>query len=227
MHKTYGPDSRHLRTKPAYHQTRNPVTPSGRGFRAKFYSRKNQRMVRCESLLEFHALFLFEFARGVRTYEEQPVTIEYSLNGRPRRYTPDFGVDWTDGRRWLVEVKPSKNLAEMRTAEKFEALRLQFSSRGQRLVVLSESQIRRPVRLRQIRDLLRDFDVERSEDGDLQLPGITTGLTLGEILATGVDEALVRRLLARRSLVCDLDSVINHETVIRSFEEADDDALFL
>lgn len=227
MHKTHGSDSSHLRTRPAYHQTRNPVTPSGRGFRAKFFSRKNRRLVRCESLLEFDALFLFEFARGVRTFEEQPVTIEYSLNGRSRRYTPDFGVDWADGRRWFVEVKPSEKLAEMQTAEKFEALRLWFSSRGHRLVVLSELQIRRPIRLRQIRELLRAVAAEKSDEADRRLLSITAGLTLGEMLAAGTDEILIRRLLAHRSLVCDLDSVISHETVIRPFEEADDDALFL
>ena len=184
-------------------------------------------MVRCESLLEFDALFLFEFARGVRAFEEQPISIEYSLNGRSRRYTPDFGVSWADGRRWFVEVKPSEKLAETQTAEKFKTLKLWFRSRGHTLVVLSELQIRRPVRLRQIRELLRDFAAEKSDEADLRLYNTKAGLTFGEMLAAGVDEKLIRRQLAHRLLACDLDSVINHETVIRPFEEADDDALFL
>lgn len=227
MHGTHDSDSPHPRTRPAYHRTRNPVTPSGRGFRAKYFSRKNRRMVRCESLLEFDALFLFEFARGVRTFEEQPVSIEYSLNGRSRRYTPDFGVDWADGRRWFVEVKPSEKLAETQTAEKFKALKLWFGTRGHSLVVLSELQIRRPIRLRQIRELLRDFAAEKSHKADLRLYSTTAGMTFGEMLAAGADEKLIRGLLAHRLLACDLDSIINHETVIRPFEEADDDALFL
>jgi hypothetical protein len=227
MHKTYGSDSRHFKTHPAYRQTRNPVTPSGRGFRAKFFSRKNRRLVRCESLLEFDALFLFEFARGVRRFEEQPVTIEYSLNGRLHRYTPDFGVDWADGRRWFVEVKPSEKLAEPQSAEKFEALRRSFSSQDQHLVVLSELQIRRPIRLRQIRELLRYLAAEKSDEAVSRHLSITEPMTLREILATGIDERLIRQLLADRSLVCDLDSVITHETVIRPFEGADDEALFL
>ncbi|MEN8502094.1 TnsA endonuclease N-terminal domain-containing protein [Paraburkholderia sp. SIMBA_050] len=227
MHETHESDTPHRQTRPAYHQTRNPVTPSGRGFRAKFFSRKNRRLVRCESLLEFDALFLFEFARGVRTFEEQPVTIEYSLNGRSRRYTPDFGVDWADGRRWFVEVKPAEKLAESQTIEKFDALEQWFSSRGHSFVVLSELQIRRPVRLPQIRGLLRGLGAEKSEVAPFRLPSITAGLTLGETIAAGTDETLIRTLLAHRLLACDLDSVINHESVIRPFEEADDDALFL
>ncbi|MFM0428440.1 TnsA endonuclease N-terminal domain-containing protein [Paraburkholderia aspalathi] len=226
-------DERHKRAglnpkpRPAYHQTRNPVTPSGRGFRAKFFSRKNRRLVRCESLLEFDALFLVEFARGIRRFEEQPITVEYRLGGRKRTYTPDFSVEWGDGRRWFLEIKPSEKLAEPSNAEKFDALTQWFTSRGEHFLVLTEQQIRRPVRLRQIRDLLRERVTRNSNEVASPLPSVGTGISIAEMRAACVDEKLIWQLLAERSLVCDLDSAIDDRTIVLPYEEADDVALFI
>jgi len=226
-------DERHKRAglppkpRPAYHQTRNPVTPSGRGFRAKFFSRKNRRLVRCESLLEFDALFLMEFARGIRRFEEQPVTVEYWLGGRKRTYTPDFGVEWGDGRRWLLEIKPSDKLAEPSNAEKFDTLTQWFASRGERFLVLTEQQIRRPLRLCQIRDLLRERDTNNLNEVASAIASVGTGTSIAAMRAASVDEKLIRQLLASRSLVCDLDCVIDDRTIVRPYKEADDVALFV
>jgi hypothetical protein len=125
-----------------FHGTRNPVTHSGRGFRAKFGSRKNRRMVRCESLLEMHFLYLAEFARNVVSFDEQPVSIAYRLNGRQRRYTPDFGLRWRDGRQWYVEVKPHELLALDKNQEKFEAIGEHFRREGDTFITISEREIR-------------------------------------------------------------------------------------
>ncbi|MCO1348077.1 TnsA endonuclease N-terminal domain-containing protein (plasmid) [Burkholderia vietnamiensis] len=213
--------------RPAYHQTRNPVTPSGRGFRAKFFSRKNRRLVRCESLLEFDALFLMEFARGIRSFEEQPVTIEYQLRHRKHRYTPDFGAEWEDGSRWFVEVKPSEKLSEPRNLEKFDILEEWFASRGDRLVVLTEKQIRRPIRLRQIRDLLGELISSEFTANCVPPPAIASGASIAELRAAGSDDRSIRYLLANRSLACDLDRVIDDGTIIRPYREAEDVALFI
>ncbi|MEX3669392.1 TnsA endonuclease N-terminal domain-containing protein [Paraburkholderia phenoliruptrix] len=213
--------------QPSYHQTRNPVTPSGRGFRAKFFSPKNRRLVRCESLLEFDALFLMEFARGIRLFEEQPITVEYRLGGRKRTYTPDFSAEWADGRRWFVEVKPSDRLAEPPNAEKFDALTQWFASRGEFFLVLTELQIRPPVRLRQIRDLLRKRVTSNSNEVAPHLPIVGPGTSIADMRAGGVDRKLIWQFLADRSLVCDLDSVIDDQTIVLPYEEADDVALFI
>lgn len=213
--------------RPAYHQTRNPVTPSGRGFRAKFFSRKNRRLVRCESLLEFDALFLMEFARGIQRFEEQPVTVEYSLSGRKRKYTPDFSAEWADGQRWFVEIKPSEKLAEPRNAEKFDALARWFASRGDHFLVLTEQQIRRPIRLRQIRDLLRERAGRNSHEVASPPPCVGAGTSIAKMRSASLDEKLIWQLLADRSIVCDLDSTIDDRTAVFPYEEADDVALFI
>jgi len=125
-------------TRPTYGQTRNPVTPSGREFRAKFFSWKNRRLVRCESVLIFDTLFLTEFAPGIHLFEEQPITVKYRLGWRKRRYAPNFGVELRNGRRWFIEVKRSENLAKPPNAEQFDEFSKWFASKGGGLLDLTE-----------------------------------------------------------------------------------------
>ena len=89
--------------KPASYLARNPVRPTGRGFRAKVASKKMRRMIRCESLLEMRAVLNAEFSRDVLAINEQPFVLEYEFNGAIRRYTPDFLFRWRNGDEWVVE----------------------------------------------------------------------------------------------------------------------------
>jgi hypothetical protein len=178
-------------------------------------------------LLEFDALFIMEFARGIRRFEEQPISVEYPLNGRIRRYTPDFGIEWKDGRRWFVEVKPSEKLAEPRTAEKFDALARWFSSKGDHLLVLTEKEIRRPIRLSQIRDLVSAASTAPLTEVTLLPAFAEAGASIAEMRAAGIDIKLIRQLLGNRSLTCNLDCLIDDETIVRPYAETDDATLFV
>ena len=210
-----------------YRGARNPVTHSGRGFRAKFASKKNQRMVRCESLLELDFVRSAEFARNVIRYEEQPVTIDYRLDGRPRRYTPDFLLTWRDGTRWYVEVKPSELLAMEKNQEKFLAITEFFKDRGQRFITIDEKQIRHPVRLPQIKELLR----LRSPSAlnlitDLEEIVLPADATFGSI-AADMGEDVASSALTYRLVVFDLTARLNAATPISVYEENDDGALLI
>lgn len=207
---------------------RNPVTPSGRGFRAKFFSPKNQRLIRCESLLEFDCLHLFEFARGVTSFVEQPKTIRYQLRGRSRTYTPDFAVDWADGQRWLVEVKPADILQAPANREKFERLAEVFGNQQEKFVILCDEQIRNTVRLKQIKHLLR-IRYENWLDGtvDAVAPSSMENRTIAQVLNAGASGRAILHRLASREIVCSLDEEITGTTRLRAFEERDDAILFL
>lgn len=210
------------------HPVRNPVTPSGRGFRAKFFSPKNNRLVRCESLLEFDCLHLFEFARGVVRFIEQPKTIRYRLGTGSRTYTPDFAVDWSDGRRWLIEVKPAETLAEPRNQEKFDRLSEVFKNQGEQFLVLTDIQIRNSFRLAQIKALLQ-VRYGKWLDG-ASLPAVPSSLenrTIVEALRIGASGRAIVHRLATRELACCLDTEITGSTVLLPFEESHDDALFV
>ncbi|CAE6861175.1 hypothetical protein R69746_07824 [Paraburkholderia aspalathi] len=207
---------------------RNPVTPSGMGFRAKFFSPKNKRLVRCESLLEFDCLHLFEFARGVVSFVEQPMTVHYRLGGVTRSYTPDFAVDWQDGRRYFVEVKPAERLAELQNEEKFGRLAAVFAAHGDQLVLLSEIQIRNVTRLRQVKRLLRcRLDAQLDMTPTHGTPATMTPRTIGEALSDGSTRPAILGQLATREISCCLEQEITDSTLLLPFEGRHDDALFI
>lgn len=117
-------------------------------------SRKNRRLVAYESTLEADCFTLFEFDPNIRSYEEQPIRIEYTdRSGRSRRYTPDALVTYrTDiepahrRRPLLCEIKPRESFVgrwrEWR--EPLRAGRAYAEQRGWDFKVLTEREIRTP-----------------------------------------------------------------------------------
>lgn len=209
-----------------FHGTRNPVTNSGQGFRAKFASCKNRRMVRCESLLEMHFLYLAEFARNVVSFDEQPLTVSYRLNGWLRRYTPDFVLRWRDGSQWFVEVKPAELLSLPRNQEKFACVAEHFRRGGDTFITMSEHEIRHPVRMPLVRDLLRLRDeaalASLSEMENIDLGTYSSWGALREEL----DAAQAMTCLAYRLITCSLFEPVRVTTPIASYKESEDVALF-
>lgn len=49
---------------------------------------------------------------NVLTYRVEPLSIPYTFCGRVRGYVPDLLVEYSDGTRVLVEVKPSARIHE-------------------------------------------------------------------------------------------------------------------
>lgn len=70
-----------------------------------FASRKNNRQMAFESTLERDVFMMLEFDNDVTSYEEQPFTMKYALNGRATKYTPDAMVAYNDGTKKVFEVK--------------------------------------------------------------------------------------------------------------------------
>ncbi len=210
-----------------YHGTRNPVLPSGRGFRAKFASRKNRRMVRCESLLEKNFLYLAEFARNVVSFDEQPTSISYRLNGKQLRYTPDFVLRWRDGSNWYVEVKPSELLGLDRNLEKFDAVGEHFRRQGDSFLTISEREIYHPVRLPLVRSLLRHRDSLLLDSlSEIEHINLRDFSTWGE-LANALDTSLATVCLADRLISCSMVQPVQSTSLISIYKESDDVALFI
>ncbi len=211
-----------------YHNTRNPVRPSGRGFRGKFASRKMQRMVRCESLLEMTCLHLAEFARTIAAFDEQPLSISYVTSGRRRRYTPDFRFLWENGQEWFVEVKPAERLATPENNERFAAIASYFESTGARFVALTEEHICHSNRSQLVSYLLhmRPYESVPNVCADLDWRGAHS-VNFAEAIEILGSYRNVLEALAVRNLVCDLHQPLAAETLVRPFAEADDDALFV
>ncbi len=60
----------------------------------------------------------------VKSYQYEGVIVPYINNvrsGKIRRYWPDFIVEYTDGRRIMVEIKPKKRLDQANVQKKLAA----------------------------------------------------------------------------------------------------------
>jgi len=77
-----------------------------------FPSKKNERPIAFESLLELDYIHLLEFDSDVLKYWEQPETIAYSYSCKHYRYTPDFFVK-RKSKTQLIEIKPKSNLEKI------------------------------------------------------------------------------------------------------------------
>lgn len=85
--------------------SRKVVTRSGRGYRGYFPSRKLNRLVQFESLLEKEAIQYFEQNMEVISFQEQPELFHYyDHSGQQREYYPDFLLILESNHKLYVEV---------------------------------------------------------------------------------------------------------------------------
>lgn len=121
---------------------RKVITRSGGIVRGKFPSRKNNRMVRHEGLLERDAILLFEMSPCIVQFREQPFKVDYPFDANIRKYTPDFELLLQSGEKVLVEVKHSDFLARPDINEKFECIQQWFSDQNLPYSILTEKTLR-------------------------------------------------------------------------------------
>jgi hypothetical protein len=103
-------------------------------------------MTEHESALERDFVTLSSFADGDAKITSQPITIRFEHNGVRRRYTPDFLVEWSDGRLELVEVKYRADLRAgwKRFRPAFAAGQRWISERGGSFRIATDRTVRCP-----------------------------------------------------------------------------------
>ena len=173
-----------------------------------------------ESALERDFVTLASFVDAGAVVTAQPVTIRFEDEGKQRRYTPDFRVDWSDGRSDIVEIKYRADLRAgwSRFRPAFAAARIWASSNGARFRIATERGIRGP-RLEAAKRLLP----LRSAPVDAVLAERAVACARAHATCFGhlVDAlpvsreaglAVVWRLIARGALVVDLTMPIAADT---------------
>jgi hypothetical protein len=82
---------------------------------------------------------------AVRTWGYECLEIRYvsaPRSGRIRVYLPDFLVEFTDGRRLVVEIKPSAKVDRPTNVKKFAAVRAWCPVNGAEFVVITEHELK-------------------------------------------------------------------------------------
>jgi len=174
-----------------------------------------------ESALERDFVTLVSFLDAGAAVTAQPVTIRFEDAGRQRRYTPDFRVDWSDGRSEIVEIKYRADLwtGWTRFRPAFAAARHWARSNGARFRIATERGIRGPPleaakRLLPLRRAPVDAALAERAVAHVRAAhaasfgDVVTALPVAR--ETGL--AVVWRLIARGTLVVDLTVPITTET---------------
>jgi len=125
---------------------------------------KSDEPIWFESSLERDFALILEYKPDVYFYKDQPVTIEYFYDGKTRKYTPDFFVQFKDEscmKPWLCEVKFKEELKEKFSEYKprFRAAKEYCRIRGWEFKIYTEEYIRTPL-LENINYLSRYKDAE-------------------------------------------------------------------
>lgn len=87
-------------------RSRKIVTRSRSRATGKYPSWKMGRMIQWESTNELNAYRLLDANPAAIAYHEQPLTIQYVLDGETHKHFPDTLVQWGSSRE-LWEIKPS------------------------------------------------------------------------------------------------------------------------
>lgn len=181
-------------------------------------------LVEHESALERDFALLASFDDPDAVIVSQPMTIRFGTADRPRRYTPDFGVGWSDSRYELVEVKYRADLRANWAALRpgFVAARDAVRKENGRFRIVTESAIRCPRldnarRLLPLRKAPLDAGIAETARAIVQRMGAptlretVTAMPCDRVAALGA----VWRLMARGDLVFDPRLAVGFDTRLR------------
>lgn len=201
-------------------RARKVITRSGRGIRGKFPSKKMDKVVHWESLLERDAIMLFEMHPLVVSYQEQPSEeIYYDTSGQARSCYPDFLLRLTHGGQILVEIKRNIDLKRTSVTEKLQLIALRFAEQERPYRILSETQIHRePLRsnLQDLWEARRIACIGAEAAAAIDALGVTQQFTLKELTALIGNKQLVLAAIAGGRLRTDLEKPLGPASLVWS-----------
>lgn len=173
-----------------------------------------------ESALERDFVTLASFMDASALVTAQPVTIRFEHEGRQRRYTPDFRVDWSDGRCEIVEIKYRTDLRTgwSRFRPAFAAARSWAQGNGASFRIATERGIRGPQleaakRLLPLRSAPLETALAERAVAHVRAGSVSFGDLVAALPASReAGLAVIWRLVARGALVVDLAAPITPKT---------------
>lgn len=205
-------------------RARKVVTRSRARATGKFPSRKMNRMLQWESVNELNAFRLLEAAPGVKSYQEQPCEIQYTLNGESFVHYPDILVNLTHHREFW-EIKPMAKAEQPETAARTKFLSSVLPDFGYQYRVVLGEQLGKKIRLYNIKRLLSDGASTVStllREQVRQVFSQTPEISMEHLLmATGgeLSKKHIYRLILDGDLWCDLECEIGTSSLLRICED--------
>ncbi|MBO6947534.1 MAG: TnsA endonuclease N-terminal domain-containing protein [Rhodospirillales bacterium] len=202
-------------------RSREVVRPTTHRYVGRFSSVKNDRMVHWESKLERDQIVLLEIDPDVVSFFEQPTPFYYEIDGKPRKYTPDFLVR-REAYDSIIEVKPSKFAESAEWSEHLRFLSQVVTDHGFQYVVATEREIQREPRLRNAKRILRYRGCDVDQGLKAEILAVFDGYVGFSITGLeneiGIDDLYPETcaLIAKGHLCVDLDEEFSRDALIRS-----------
>ena len=177
-----------------------------------------------ESALERDFVVLSSFLDPDAVITAQPITVTFKVGTLTRRYTPDYSVAWSDGKREVVEVKYLSDLRanQERFKERFAAMEDWAHARGATFRIATEREIRgcaleNAKRLLPLRTAAFDPDIAQSVVSAVRR---LVAPTFSDVMTAAPADrpsvlATLWCLLARGTLYVDLSLPITPSSIIK------------
>ncbi|OKH42932.1 hypothetical protein NIES2101_31980 [Calothrix sp. HK-06] len=187
----------------------------------KFASHKTGSIVPYESHLERDYIYFLEIDPDVVNYVGQPWKLNYYLDGKPKKYTPDFFVERRT-KKQVIEVKPAQKAQSEKYQTLFRKVTPICALAGWEFLVVTDEMIRVEPRLSNIKILHKYSRVQYSlQDlitckNYLQKSEPITILQAEQILKPqGINRQVIFRLLYSGFLQTDLMKPICSSSLIQ------------
>lgn len=188
-----------------------------------FPSTKMGRGIFWESQLELMAIRWLEVLGSVKRYMEQPFTVEYILDGKTHKYTPDLIVEYFDGRIEVWEIKPEKFLNKGHLQALKKAAEATFAEYGLAFRVISEPDLPKGAESFNVGLLLRYRMTTLNDKYGLlqQIIGqeITIRELMGGFLGAEFSFAEIIVMIGRGYLLVNMDEQISKDSVVMASAE--------
>ena len=112
-----------------------------RGKKGKFFSIKNNKTLYYDSTYELQAFKILEQMSIVKLYYRCDIYIKYEYKNNTRRYIPDVIVEYTNGEKDIIEIKPENRINEDINKAKFNAAKLFCDKKGLNFKVWTEKEL--------------------------------------------------------------------------------------
>lgn len=187
----------------------------------KFASHKTGNIVPYESHLERDYIYFLEIDPDVTDYVGQPWKLSYYLDGKPRKYTPDFFVERRT-KKQVIEVKPSQKALEKKYQTLFQKVTPICTLAGWEFLVVTDEMIRVEPRLSNIKILYKYSKIQYSLEHlktckkyCQELEPITISQALKVLQPLGINRQIIFRLISEGFLQTDLMKPICSSSLIQ------------
>lgn len=117
----------------------------GRYHRGEYTSTKTGQVCKFRSSWEHKYMVHLDADQDVKSWSYEQTIVEYVSNIRTkkiRKYYPDFYVEYSDGRREIVEVKPKNKLEKPTVKKKIIAAIVWCSAKAMTFRVVTEVELK-------------------------------------------------------------------------------------